>query len=84
MASVMSDMTIAAMNDTIQLKDETIQALRQIIQAKDVEIAKLTEDVVDLKLQISGCARCGGFASGTYAEYCEDCYFTHFFRRGGQ
>ena len=84
MASVMSDMTIAVMKETIQLKDEVIHALQQSIRAKDVEIAKLKDDILDWKLQITGCARCGGFASGTYDEYCEECYFTHIFRKGSQ
>ena len=77
-------MTIAVMKETIQLKDEVIRVLQESIRAKDIEIAKLKGNIADLKLQISGCARCGGFASGTYDEYCEECYFTHIFRKGSQ
>ena len=77
---VIPQMTIAVLQETIQLKDQTIEALQQIIQTKDAENAKLKEEIKDLKLEISGCARCGGYASGTYDDHCEECYFTHVFR----
>ena len=41
MASVMSDMTIAVMKETIQLKDQIIEALQGKIQAQDREKTRL-------------------------------------------
>ena len=73
------DMTIAVLQETIQLKDRMIEELQQMIQQRDAANAKLKEEIKDMKLEISGCARCGGYASGTYDDHCEECYFTHVF-----
>ena len=65
-------------------KTETIVKLQLELAVKDIEIAKLKEEIKALNLQITGCSRCCGYASGEYGKHCEECYFTHMFRKDSQ
>ena len=65
-------------------KTETIVKLQLELTAKDIEIAKLKQEIEALNLQITGCSICCRYASGDYGKHCEECYFTHIFRKGSQ
>ena len=70
--------------DTIIKLQMNLAAKDSEIAAKDIEIAKLKAEIEVMKIRIVGCDRCGRFASGSCGKYCEECYYTHFFRQGSQ
>ena len=40
-----------------------------------MEITDLKQHVEHLEVELAGCSKCKGSASGTYGRLCEDCYF---------
>jgi ATP-dependent DNA ligase len=45
------------------------------IVCQDMEIARLKQEVERLEVELAGCSKCKGSASGTYGRLCGDCYF---------
>ena len=64
-----------------RLKDSMIShtnALRESwrkILRNEMEIDDLKREVERLEVELAGCSKCKGSASGTYGRLCEDCYF---------
>ena len=59
----------------LALNDQQIGRLQREIAEKRAEITDLKQEVEHLEVELAGCSKCKGSASGTYGRLCEDCYF---------
>ena len=75
-----SEGCITRRNDTIASLRSNINGLivpyyESMLDQKNAQITDLKREVERLEVELSGCSKCKGSASGTYGRLCEDCYF---------